>query len=118
MKMSRVTVDLNDINKVINALEILKDDLEKLPNKVSNEIAETGLKYLNKQYSNLYSDPNITNISTQVKKTSKGYSIFAYGKDVVYAEFGTGDKGQESPHPERKTQHRHKLKKKRGAVLK
>lgn len=101
MKMSKVVVDISDIDKVVNALEILYQDLQKMQKEIPKEIAEEGLKYLNKQYSNLYDDPNIGNISTKITETSKGYNLSAYGEDVIYAEFGTGDRGQEDSHPDK-----------------
>lgn len=99
--MSKVNVNLNDINKIINALNTLKSDLNKMSDEVSKETADKGLAFLSKQYNSLYNDPNISDINTKINKTDKGYTITAYGEDVVYAEFGTGDKGQESQHPDK-----------------
>ena len=99
--MSKVSIKLSEIDKYIKALETLRDDLKELPNIVSKDIADSGLNYLTKQYSTLYSDPNITDIHTQIKKNDKGYVIRAYGNDVVYAEFGTGDMGEQNPHPDK-----------------
>lgn len=99
--MSKVTVNLSDIDKLIGALEQLKSDIKTISVETSKEVAEEGLKYLSKQYSKLYQDDNLTDIKTSIKKTEKGYSIVASGNDVMYAEFGTGDKGENDSHPDK-----------------
>ena len=97
--MSKISIDINNIDKIIDALQVLYDDYKKMGETISKDIAEDGLKYLDKQYQNIYQDPSIGNITTKTQKTDDGYNIVASGKDVVYVEFGTGDKGENSPHP-------------------
>ena len=67
---------------------------------VAKEVATRGSQYLSEQY-NKALDPNIEKPTVFVKKTSTGYAIVSQGKDVIYEEFGTGDKGQQSPHPDK-----------------
>lgn len=97
----KIKLNNKDISSLINKLQVLKQDLKKLPDSISKEIAEIGLEYLRNEYANTITDHtiDINSISTDVVPTSKGYSIIASGKDVIYAEFGTGEYGQDNPHP-------------------
>ena len=97
--MSKIDIDLKDIDKIVSALKTLEKDIEKLSIELPKEIGEDGLSYLNKQYSNLYKDPNLTDINTEIRSDKNECSIVSYGEDVVYAEFGTGDEGASHPHP-------------------
>ena len=90
-----------DISSLINKLQVLKDDFKKLPRNINKEVAEIGLDYLNNEYSSTRTDHtiDISSIDTEVIETSKGYSIVARGSEVLYAEFGTGEKGADDGHP-------------------
>lgn len=99
--MNKISVDIDDIGKIVKALEELYKDLEKATNEITKDIADEGLSYLNKQYTNMYSDPNLTDINTEIRSDKDGYKIVSYGDDVVYAEFGTGDEGEKTPHPDK-----------------
>ena len=35
------------------------------------------------------------------EKMDNGYKLIAKGKDVIYEEFGTGDRGEDDPHPDK-----------------
>lgn len=97
----RIKLDNKDISSLMNKLQVLKDDLKKLPQKINKEIAEIGLEYLKNEYANTHTDHtiDINSISTEIRETQKGYSIVAKGSEVLYAEFGTGEYGQSDPHP-------------------
>lgn len=97
----RIKLDNKDISSLINKLQVLKQDLKKLPDSISKEIAKKGLKHLNELYDSTHTDHtiDINSIETDIVETSKGYSIVARGSEVLYAEFGTGEYGQDSPHP-------------------
>ena len=90
-----------DISSLINKLQVLKDDFKKLPRDISKTIAEEGLEFLDSQYASTTTDHTIDigSISTEVIETSKGHSIVAKGSEVLYAEFGTGEKGADDGHP-------------------
>ena len=100
-KVKRIHISTNDINNTIKSLESLSNSLKKLETDIPMEVAQLGLEYLNKQYASTPSDENIGKINTNISKTLNGYNILASGKDVIYAEFGTGDKGESSPHKEK-----------------
>lgn len=101
--MRKVTVSLNNIDKVISALEQFNNDINELSKDVPKIIAEEGKNYLDRQYSKSPNrmDPNIdfSNITTGIEEIEGGYKLFARGKDVLYEEFGTGDEGQRHQHP-------------------
>lgn len=86
---------------MINSLNNLSKDLNRLKSEIPKEIATVGLQYLDLQYNSTPSDENIEDIKTDIVKTLSGYSIISQGKDVIYAEFGTGDKGEATPHKEK-----------------
>lgn len=101
MNKKTIRISTTDINNTIKSLEKLSDSLKSLETEIPMEIAQLGLNYLNQQYASTPYDENIGNINTSISKTINGYNILASGKDVIYAEFGTGDKGESSPHKEK-----------------
>lgn len=100
-KVVNIPLDSTEIDKVIAKLLNVKKDLKDAPERIAREAAYDALTYLDIQYAETPYDDNIDNIDTYVERTAEGYRIVASGKDVVYAEFGTGDLGQQSPHPEK-----------------
>lgn len=99
--MNKINISIDNVDTIINALQVLYDDYKTMGETISKDIANDGLKYLDKQYQSIYQDPNIGNITTKTKKTDNGYNIVASGKDVIYVEFGTGDKGENDSHPDK-----------------
>lgn len=103
--MSSINIDIMNVDqlkKVINALENLKEDLSEANTKIMEDISNEAVEYLNTQYANSPNrlDPNIDfgSIRVSINKTGNNYEIVASGKDVVYEEFGTGDEGQKHKH--------------------
>ena len=103
--MSRVKINLKDIDKLINALEVLKKDIDNLSKDIPKLIVDEGKDYLDRQYAKSpnRNDPNIdfSNIYTGVEKIENGYKLYAKGPDMLYEEFGTGDEGQKHQHPDK-----------------
>lgn len=95
----RIDVDETNVKDVIKALQDMLANVDKISDSVLKEIVSKGDAYLDAQYISRFKDPNITDISTSWRKTSDGYALEAKGKDVVYEEFGTGDLGEQNPHP-------------------
>lgn len=102
-KTKKIGLDVGQIDNLIKSLNTLSKDLKNLPNEVCQEVSELGLQYLESQYLSTNTDHTIDigSIDTGVKKLTNGYQIYASGKDVLYAEFGTGEEGKASPHPEK-----------------
>ena len=96
-----VSVEVNEgnIKDVIKALKEIRDNIDRDIDKTMVEIVKRGQIYLNNQYSTRVRDPNIENISTSWNKNGNEYEIRSSGKDVIYEEFGTGDRGEQEPHP-------------------
>lgn len=103
IKVKKIAIDLNDINNLITSLKTLSSDMKKLPNEICQEVAELGKEYLDVEYSQANVDQTIdvSSISTSTRQTNNGYQIIASGKDVIYEEFGTGEKGNDQRHPEK-----------------
>lgn len=96
-----VVIDESNIQDVINAFKSIYNDIDKYVEKTDEKIIQESKKYLDKQYSSRFKDPNITDISTEYEKIDNGYKLIAKGKDVIYEEFGTGDRGEDNPHPDK-----------------
>lgn len=100
-RVKKIQISSNDINELISGLETLSSEIKQMSMDIPLQVAHQGLTYLDKQYANTPDDENITDITTSVGKTANGYAILSSGYDVIYAEFGTGDKGQNRPHKEK-----------------
>lgn len=100
-KVVKISLNNDDITKAIEKLKNLKSNINDLPDKIAKEVAYDALTYLDIQYADTPYNENIDSINTYVEKTEKGYNVIASGKDVIYAEFGTGDLGEQNPHPEK-----------------
>ena len=94
-----VIVDETNIKDVIKALQELLSNIDKIADETMQEIAKKGETYLDARYVTRFKDPNITDISTDYRKSQGGYVLEAKGRDVIYEEFGTGDEGASHPHP-------------------
>lgn len=100
-KVVELNLDTRDISSLIKNLRTFSNDIKKLPDEIAREVANVGKNYLDDLYANTHTDQtiDISSIKTRVEETNKGYSIVATGKDVLYAEFGTGENGLDDPHP-------------------
>lgn len=94
-------VDTKEISRMINSLNTLSSDINKLKTEIPKEIAKEGLKHLNSLYASKPEDNDTDDIHTSIDKTETGYSIISQGKDVLYEEFGTGDEGARHPHKDK-----------------
>lgn len=99
----KVSLNLSSysIEKLKSSLENMSKQLNNAKKEIPLEIAKNGLSYLDSLYENMEKDENIEDIKTSIKQTTNGCKIISKGKDVIYEEFGTGDKGQASPHPDK-----------------
>lgn len=104
--MSSIDINIDDIeqvNKLIKALENLKNDLKNANKDIMEDISQKAVDYITNQYNmspnRLDANIDFSSIRTTVDKRDNEYEIVVSGKDVVYEEFGTGDEGAKSPHP-------------------
>lgn len=97
----KMRVDTKEIDRMINSLNTLSSNINKLKTEIPKEIAEEGLKHLNSLYASKPTDNDTDDIHTSIDKTETGYSIISQGKDVLYEEFGTGDEGARHPHKDK-----------------
>jgi len=74
-------------------------DLPTLTDTIARTVAERGKDIANKNYSrthvNMTTEPSVYTTSQGKGKTE----IIAYGDGIAFEEFGTGTKGENSPHP-------------------
>lgn len=99
-KIINIALNPDDISSAIKKLQTLEKNWNKLPDKITKEIAEDGLNMLNSFYavSNMGTD---TDIETTIEKITNGYAIVGSGEEILYEEFGTGEEGVASPHPDK-----------------
>ena len=100
-KTIKMRVDTKEIDRMINSLNTLSSNINKLKTEIPKEIAEEGLKYLNSLYASKPIDNDTDDINTSIDKTPTGYAIISQGEDVLYEEFGTGDEGARHPHKDK-----------------
>lgn len=101
MKTKNFNLNTTSVNNLITDLERLSSDISGMQDSIAARVATLGADYLNNAYNNRIMDPNITKITVQVLPTQNGYKLISTGRDVLYEEFGTGDKGEQSPHPDK-----------------
>lgn len=94
-----IVIDETNIKNIIKALKDMLNDIDKEVDDTMVDILKKGEAYLDAQYTTRLKDPNITDISTSWSKKGDEYELKAIGKDVIYEEFGTGDRGEQKPHP-------------------
>ena len=99
MATTNVQVDERDIKNIIKAFQEIVNTIDKEVNDTLKEIVIKGKKYLDTQYATRIDDPNIEDITTYWENQGDVFELISAGKDVLYEEFGTGDKGAENPHP-------------------
>lgn len=100
-KVVELSLDPKSIDNLIKKLQVVRKDLNGLPNQIAKEAAYDARTFLDLEYANTPYNDNVDDIETDVGATEKGWRVMAKGKDVIYAEFGTGDLGEQNPHPEK-----------------
>ena len=100
-KIKKVNLDTVEIATLIKSLRTFSTNVQKLPKEITKEVADTGLEYLQDLYGRTYYDETIdmSDLRCEVIETANGHSIVASSKEILYAEFGTGEEGADSPHP-------------------
>lgn len=99
-KRIKISLNPSDIDSTIRKLSKLKDNLSKeIPN-VLEDLAKQTKEKAEEYYNNLPFKSN-DKPTFRYEKTKNGYKVIAEGGSLLYDEFGTGDKGQASPHPEK-----------------
>ena len=102
--MQTLKIDVSDaasIAKAIEALTKVRDTLERLPNQVVQAVTETGenLAKQNVAYFNALDTGELMNSIVSEVNDKRGL-IKATAPHAAYVEYGTGYRGQNSPHPE------------------
>ncbi len=95
----KIEITLDNVDNVIRSLQKLEKDIDWIAQLLVSDILEDGVKYAKEQYSARERDPNISDINVNYSTKDTNGELYAYGKDVVYEEFGTGDRGEQNQHP-------------------
>lgn len=93
------SLSVDNITKIIERLDLIKDIITDGVSDSIEIIANNGAKYATSL--NQSTPVDVGTDDTRVEKTVDEYSatISLKGRDSVYKEFGTGQKGLDSPHP-------------------
>lgn len=93
------SLSVDRITTVIEKLKLISDNINDELQYSISELAEDGANYATGLNSSIHIDigTDDTHIETSVNETSASISLT--GKESVYKEFGTGQKGLENPHP-------------------
>lgn len=95
----------NRLNKVKNRFAILPNEIKGSTGRFSNAIATELVKRAKAYYKDFEAEVNTYDhqdrSGTRIYKeiTDDGYVVIASGPQVVYDEYGTGDRGAGRPHP-------------------
>lgn len=98
---NNIVVDETNIKDIIAAFENILANIDKYAEESTKKVIIDGQDYLDSLYASRIKDPNNRDIKTRYEKIDGGYKLIAEGKDVIYEEFGTGDLGQQDPHPDK-----------------
>lgn len=98
----KITIGLNqnEISNLISELDKIADKLDKMADKLTDDIAEVGLEEMQKNYSASQYQPS-DGMGFAKTGTAKEKKISMIGSQAIYHEFGTGTRGEESPHPQK-----------------
>lgn len=100
-KNKNFNLNTNSISSLISDLENLSKNIDDMSKQITDDVSKLGFNKLCSEYGHRVKDANIIDINVIREPTSNGYRIMSQGRDVIYEEFGTGDKGEQSPHPDK-----------------
>ena len=99
-KNIKISLTNKSIDSAIRKLNKIKKVLDKEKDNIFEDLAKQTVDKAKEFYNNVEFKSNDTP-TFDYKKTEKGYQVYAKGGSLLYDEFGTGDRGQASPHPEK-----------------
>lgn len=92
---------MSTINQVINKLNKLKSNYNKIQEEVLDEIADYAKEQIDKNYQSSVYQENSGDRKVEIKKEEKRRIVAVTGSQILYTEFGTGTVGKSHPHPEK-----------------
>lgn len=99
MKIIKLELSQNSIQKAIKKLSDLQNDLQKSSKLIAKDLSDIAFDQVNKNYaSSPYTDGN-NDVSIISRGTENHKKVGAEGSQVLYREFGTGTEGLNAPHP-------------------
>ena len=99
MKVIKVPLSNRGMSELLEKINNLKNDLQKLDENIVNKLADyTAQEIENNLSATEYKDGNDdVHVFTEFKNNS--VKVGMRGSQVLYDEFGTGTQGEQSPHP-------------------
>lgn len=104
----KIKLNITNENSIKNARQKIQNlirDFKSLPNDINSSVAKECesrlLSYHDEFTDTLGPDPYSHSVMTRVINTKESSKAIIYGEQVIYDEFGTGDVGARSPHPEK-----------------
>lgn len=99
MAKIKISLDTKQIQKTIDRLNKLKENIKNDVKETISETVDEGIREIEYNYAETkYKDGNDDYSVDGIKDLTNG-QIMAYGKQVFYDEYGTGTQGEDSPHP-------------------
>jgi len=92
----------NDIAKVIDQVQGYKAELQEKTDRLIQEVIEDGAKYLRNEIVQLDAVETgelLNSISTNYDTTNQVGTIYSTAPHAIFVEYGTGVRGQTTPHP-------------------
>lgn len=97
-KVRKISLDRDDIKKTIQDLSRMSKEIKSLPNNIEN-ILDQAVDYCRSITPVSDKQGNHLRDNVYWEKTPTGYRIVQEGENVLYVEFGTGEKGEKNPRP-------------------
>lgn len=96
-KNIKISLTNKSIDSAIQKLNKIKKVLDKEKDSILEDLAKQTVDKAKDFYDSVEFKSN-DKPTFDYKKTDKGYQVYAKGGSLLYDEFGTGDKGEASPH--------------------
>lgn len=101
IKTLKSNLSNESLDEIINKLKSLKSELKETDKKIVDDMSEFVKKEVSRNLAATpYKDGN-EDAEPYISKKGNNTKVGMHGTQVLYDEFGTGSKGQESPHPEK-----------------
>lgn len=102
MMSRKITIGLNqnEISNLVNQLNSISDKLDKMAEKLTDDIAETALNQMVQNYNSSQYQPS-DGMDFSKTGTAREKKVSMIGSQAIYNEFGTGTEGQNNPHPQK-----------------
>lgn len=99
MKKIKVKLSLQELKKLSNKIDEIKKEIPNCNKKAMRALAEYARQEIETNIANTPFKDGNDDISTFIREENNKIIVGMRGSQAIYDEFGTGTKGQQSPHP-------------------